>query len=170
MFCPTPTFELNVFSGLEYDLPLCSIQLVPYSQRREYLISPRSSPNDACFLRRCLSGTKTCCNCAHRKLGRGSSTFADLTNESAHCGDGHEVVSLSSRLGRLSGILQSGGCESSRCLSRSPRILTGLATWHRKRYLCRKRRRRRPGPALWLLPRSSRSLSVLLSISPYPSF
>src|SRR6266481_4709911 len=43
MFCPTPTFELNVFSGLEYDLPLCSIQLVPYSQRREYLISPRSS-------------------------------------------------------------------------------------------------------------------------------
>src|SRR6266446_4223698 len=36
MFCPTPTFELNVFSGLEYDLPLCSIQLVPYSQRREY--------------------------------------------------------------------------------------------------------------------------------------
>ena len=40
---PTPTFELNVFSGLEYDLPLCSIQLVPYSQRREYLISPRSS-------------------------------------------------------------------------------------------------------------------------------
>src|SRR6266481_2121177 len=33
----------------------------------------------------------------------------------------------------------------------------------------RKRRRRPPWPALWLLPRSSCSLSVLLSISPYRS-
>src|SRR5260370_37835570 len=25
-FCPTPTFEFNVFSGLEYGLPFCSNQ------------------------------------------------------------------------------------------------------------------------------------------------
>jgi hypothetical protein len=42
-------------------------------------------PNDACFLRRCLSGTKACCNSAHRKLRHRSRTFGDLTNESAHC-------------------------------------------------------------------------------------
>jgi hypothetical protein len=48
--------------------------------------------------------------------------------------DGHELVSLASPLGRFSGILQNGGCESSRCLSPSPRTRASPAIRHPERY------------------------------------